>query len=50
MDSAPSLGKGEIISIALEWFLTNIPPLVKEFAHLSPIVESLLLGTANGIG
>jgi hypothetical protein len=50
MDGALSLGKGEIISIALEWFLTNLPPLMEEFAHLPPIVESLLLGTANGIG
>jgi hypothetical protein len=50
MDGAPSLGKGEIIPIALEWFLTNLPPLVEEFFHLPPIVESLLLGTANGIG
>jgi hypothetical protein len=50
MDGAPSLGKGGIIPIALEWFLTNLPSLVEEFSHLSPIVESLLLGTANRIG
>jgi hypothetical protein len=50
MDGAPSLGKGEIIPIVLEWFLTNLPTLVEEFAQLPPIVESLLLGTANGIG
>jgi hypothetical protein len=50
MDGAPSLGKGEIILIALEWFLTNLAPLVEEFAHLPPIVESHLLGTAKEIG
>jgi hypothetical protein len=50
MDGAPSLGKGEIIPITLEWFLKNLPRLVEEFAHLPPIVESLFLGTANGIG
>jgi hypothetical protein len=50
MDGAPSLGKGEIIQITLEWFLTNLTPLVEELAHLPPIVESLLLDSANGIG
>jgi hypothetical protein len=28
----------------------KLPPLVEEFSHLPPIVESILLGTANGIG
>jgi hypothetical protein len=50
MDGSPSLGKREVILIALEWFLTNLPSLVEEFPHLSPIAESLLLGAANGIG
>jgi hypothetical protein len=50
IDGAPSLGKGEVIPIALEWFLTNLSSLVEEFSHLSPIVELLLLGVANGIG
>jgi hypothetical protein len=34
----------------LEWFLANLPLPVEEFLHLHPIVESLLLGAANGIG
>jgi hypothetical protein len=50
MDGAPSLEKREIVPITLEWFLTNLPSLMEKFAHLLPIVESLLLGTANGIG
>jgi hypothetical protein len=50
MDRAPTLGKGEVILIALEWFLTNLPLLMDEFPHISPIVESLLLGAANRIG
>jgi hypothetical protein len=49
MNGAPSLGKGKVIPIALEWFLTNVPSLVEEFPHLPPIVESLLLGATNGI-
>jgi hypothetical protein len=48
IDGAPSLGKGEVTPIALEWFLANLPLLMEELPHLPPIVKSLCSASQMG--